>query len=260
MTSPARVKNPCHKEARSFLLILIIVPLIVTTLGCKKSAGNRGTAPTTQPLPAGTATVHGVVRLIGKPPAMAAIPNQPCHEGAGTLTEETVVTDGNGHVQNVIVYLEDAPAGGPVQGLAPVTLDQVNCRYLPHVVALQAGQTLHVTTSDPTLHNVHGSCIDNPAFNFALVEKGQSKDLTFQTSERFPVRCDVHPWMKAWVAVFPNPWFAVTDKDGRYELRNVPAGAYTLVAWQEKYGSVKQKITVQDGKVVEQNFEFKSGL
>jgi len=62
------------------------------------------------------------------------------------------------------------------------------------------------------------------------------------------------------VQVFPNPWFAVTDKDGKYELRDVPAGTYTLVAWQEKYGVVKQKVIVQDGKVVEQNVEFKSGL
>jgi plastocyanin len=158
------------------------------------------------------------------------------------------------------VYLEDAPASGRAQGLAPITLDQVNCRYVPHVVALRAGQTLHVTTSDPTLHNVHGTCVENTAFNFALVAKGQSKNLSFETPERFPVRCDVHPWMKAWVAVFSHPWFAVTDKDGKYELRDVPAGTYTLVAWQEKYGPLKQKIIVQDGKVVEQDIEFKSGL
>jgi len=257
MTSPARSESPCHKEARSFSLILILI-LSTVAVGCKKTVVEI--PPSTQPLPSGTATVRGVVRLIGKPPEMAAIANQPCHEGAGTLTDETVVTDGKGNLQNVIVYLEDAPAGGPAQGLGAVTLDQVNCRYVPHLVALRAGQTLHVTTSDPTLHNVHGTCIDNPAFNFALVARGQSKDLSFDVPERFPVRCDVHPWMKAWVQIFPNPWFAVTDKDGKYELRNVPAGTYTLLAWQEKYGPMKQKITVQDGKVVEQVFEFKSGI
>jgi plastocyanin len=191
---------------------------------------------------------------------MGVIPNQPCHEGAGTLTEETVVTDGKGNLQNVLVYLEDAPSGSAVAGLPAVTLDQVNCRYVPHVVALRAGQTLHVTTSDPTLHNVHGMSVDNPAFNFALVAKGQTKDLSFDLPERFAVRCDVHPWMKAWVAVFSNPWFAVADKDGKYELRDVPAGTYTLVAWQEKYGTEKQKIKVEDGKVVERNLEFKSRL
>jgi plastocyanin len=227
--------------------------------GCKKTVAERGKAPA-QTLPAGTATVRGLVRLTGKPPEMAVIPNKPCHEGAGPLTEETVVADGKGDLQNVIVYLEGAPAVLPGGPMPPVTLDQVNCRYVPHVVALRGGQTLHVTTSDPTLHNVHGTCVDNPSFNFALVARGQSKDLTFDTPERFPVRCDVHPWMKAWVQVFQNPWFAVTDKDGRYELRDVPAGTYTLVAWQEKYGPVKQKITVQDGKVLEQDLEFKSGL
>jgi len=258
MTLPARVENPCHERGRSFFAILILVVGLISVGGCKKRVVS--TPSSTQPLPSGTATIRGVIRLIGSPPEMAVIPNQPCHEGAGTLKEETVVTDGKGNLQNVIVYLEDAPTGGPAQGLAPVTLDQVDCRYVPHVVALRTGQTLHVTTSDPTLHNVHGTSVDNRAFNFALVAKGQSRDLGFDMPERFPVRCDVHPWMKAWVQVFPNPWFAVTDKDGKYELRDVPAGTYTLVAWQEKYGVVKQKVIVQDGKVVEQNVEFKSGL
>jgi plastocyanin len=226
--------------------------------GCKKTGAPRTAAPATQPLPTGTATVRGVVNLIGRRPAMATIPNQPCHEGAGTLTEESVVTDAAGHLQNVIVYLEDATSGAPATGLPPVTLDQVNCRYVPHVLALRAGQTLHVTTSDPTLHNVHGACIDNPPFNFALVTKGQSKDLTFDVPERFPIRCDVHPWMKAYIQVFSNPWFAVTDKDGKYEIRDIPPGTYTLVAWQERYGVMKTNVAVKDGPQ-DQNFEFKSG-
>ena len=191
---------------------------------------------------------------------MATIPNKPCHEGAGAATEESVVCDAAGHLQNVIIYLEDAPAGAPVSGLPPVMVDQVNCRYVPHVVAIRAGQALHVTTSDPTLHNVHGLCIENSAFNFALVAKGQSKDLTFDLPERFPLQCDVHPWMKAYVQVFSHPWFAVSDQEGKFEIRNVPNGSFTLVAWQEKYGVVREKITVEDGKVLERGIEFKSGL
>src|SRR6185369_3113743 len=107
MTSPARAGSPCHKEAPSFSLILILI-LSTVAVGCKKTVVEI--PPSTQPLPSGTATVRGVVRLIGKPPEMAVIANQPCHEGAGTLTEETVVTDAKGNLQNVIVYLEDAPA------------------------------------------------------------------------------------------------------------------------------------------------------
>ena len=191
---------------------------------------------------------------------MATIPNQPCHAGAPTLKEESVVADAAGHLQDVVVYLEDAPPAGPPQDAPPVTLDQVNCRYMPHVVALQTGQTLHVTTSDPTLHNVHGLCTENPPFNFALISVGQSKDLRFEKPEVFPVRCDVHPWMKAHIHVFAHPWFAVTSSDGTFEIRNVPAGSYTLVAWQEKYGLQRERVSVTDGKVCIADITYQSGL
>ena len=211
------------------------------------------------PVRTGTATIHGTVTLSGKPPEVPMIPNQPCHAGAGPLKDETVVVDPAGHLQNVIVYLESAPPA-PATSPPPVTLDQVNCRYVPHVIALQTGQTLHVTTSDPTLHNVHGSCALNDPFNFALVAPGQSKDLTFSEPERFPVRCDVHPWMKAYIQIFPHPYFAVTAPNGSFEIKNVPAGSYTLVAWQEKYGTLKLPVTVEDGKAVPASFTFQSGL
>lgn len=198
--------------------------------------------------------------LAGKPPVMATIPNKPCHPGAPPLKEQRVVTDGSGHLANVVVYLEDAPAAAPAAGLPPVVLDQVNCQYVPHVVALRTGQTLHVTSSDPAMHNVHGLCTDNDPFNFALVRPGQSKDLTFSQPETFPVTCDVHPWMKAYVHVFAHPWFAVTQADGTFEIRDVPAGKYTLVAWQENYGTLKQPITVADGKTTPAQFTFRSGL
>ncbi|HXE52514.1 MAG TPA: carboxypeptidase regulatory-like domain-containing protein [Tepidisphaeraceae bacterium] len=208
----------------------------------------------------GTATIQGTVTLTGKPPEMATIPNQPCHAGAGPLKEETVVVDAAGHLQNVIVYLENAPPAPANSNLPAVVLDQKDCRYVPHVLTLGTGQTLRATTSDPTLHNVHGLCSVNEPFNFALVAPGQSKDLTFSRPELFQVRCDVHPWMKAYVEVFSHPYFAVTDAGGKFEIRNVPSGSYTLMAWQEKYGTVRQPVTVEDGKVVTANFTFQSGL
>ena len=201
--------------------------------------------------------MRGIVTLAGKPPVMAMIANQPCHSGAGPLREETVVADESGHLQNVIVFLEDPPPAPPGQNLPSIVLDQVNCRYVPHVLALRAGQTLHVTTSDPTLHNVHGTCTANDPFNFALVAPGQSKDLNFQQPELFPIRCDVHSWMKAYVQVFSHPFFAVTDKNGVFEIENVPAGSYTLAAWQEKYGTLRQSVKIDDGRVTEASFTFR---
>src|SRR6185312_6755020 len=146
--------------------LILLVAAFVAVAGCKKRSvvisDPSSAAPTTYPV--GNATVRGTVTLLGKPPTMAIIPNHPCHDGAPQLTEESVVSDSSGHLQNVIVYIENAPAAPAVAGLVPVTLNQINCQYVPHVLALRKGQTLHVTTGDPTLHNVHGSCIDNPAF------------------------------------------------------------------------------------------------
>ena len=239
-------------------LRIILVVLVSALVGCDKSTTKHPTsAQTDQPIQTGTAVIRGVVRLSGKPPAMALIENQPCHPG-GPLQDESVVCDAAGHLQNVVVYLEGAPPAPPASP-PPIVLDQVNCRYVPHVLALRTGQTLRVTSSDPTLHNVHGLCTVNDAFNFALVAAGEHKDIAFAQPEAFPVRCDVHPWMKAFIHVFAHPYFAVTSKDGSFAIRNLPAGSYTLVAWQEKYGTLRQPVTVA-GQVLAADFRFQSGL
>ena len=190
---------------------------------------------------------------------MPTLPNKPCHDGAEPLKDETVVTDGSGHLQNVVVYLEDAPAAPPSTNLPAVVLDQKNCQYIPHVLALRTAQKLHVTTSDPVIHNVHGMCAVNEPFNFALIRAGQAKDLTFNQPEAFPVRCDVHPWMKAYVHVFSHPYFMVTGPDGTFEIPNVPTGTYMLVAWQENYGTLRQKVTTSDHQTTSADFIFQSG-
>jgi plastocyanin len=202
-----------------------------------------------------------MVTLSGKPPQMPMIPNQPCHAGAKPFPEETVVVDSAGHLGNVVVYLEDAPPAPVALDLPPVVLDQVDCRYVPHVLALRTGQTLHVTSSDPTLHNVHGLCTTNDPFNFALVAPGQFKDLRFSEPDAFPIHCDVHPWMKAYVHVFAHPYFAVTTSEGIFEIKNVPSGTYTLVASHEKYGAMRTPVVVSpDEKITAASFTFASGL
>ena len=243
---------------RKLFWILALGSLLI---GCNRNTAESQPSPATQTsYRIGTATISGTVTLTGKPPVMATIPNQPCHDGAKPLTEETVVADDRGHLQNVIVYLEDAPSAPPAEKLPPVVLNQINCQYVPHVLALRTGQTLHVTTSDPTLHNVHGTCTANGPFNFALVAPGQSRDLSFSQPELFPIRCDVHPWMKAYVQVFAHPFFAVTDKNGHFEIDHVPSGAYTLAAWQEKYGVLRQSVRMDDGKTANASFTYQSGL
>jgi plastocyanin len=213
-----------------------------------------------RPKPAfGTGTIRGVVRFVGAPPRQADIPNQPCHEGAGPLKEETVVVNKDGTLANVFVSLAGAPASDG-SDREPALLDQKDCRYVPHAVGVQVGQTLRVRSSDPgTMHNVHYAPDRNAPANFGLTTTGAEKPVRFDSAEFIRVKCDVHPWMTGYVGVFDSPFFAVTsEKSGTFEIAKVPAGDYTLVAWHEQYGTVEQAVKVKDNGAVEVNVTYKA--
>ena len=141
------------------------------------------------------------------------------------------------------MYLEDAPA---VDGSSqpPALLDQSRCRYVPHALGIQVNQTLRIRSSDPTMHNVHFNPDINPAKNFAMAQAGQESTTSFAVPEFIRMKCDVHPWMKAWVGVFDHPYFSVTADEGEFEIKNVPPGTYKLVAWHELFGRQEQTVTV----------------
>lgn len=205
--------------------------------------------------------IAGTVTLAGKVPEMREIPNSACHPGGSLVREEMVVADDAGHLANVVVYVKDGP---PVDvPAAPVILDQVGCRYTPHVVAVRTDRPLTVKSSDPTLHNVYGQCAANPPFNFGLTGAGQTRDVTLSRPETFRVKCDVHPWMTGWVAAFDHPLFAVTADGGGFRIEHVPPGTYTLVAWHERFGTREVRVTVPpdaaEGSPVSADFTFSAG-
>jgi hypothetical protein len=133
----------------------------------------------------------------------------------------------------------------------------VDCRYVPHVLGVQADQPLVVRSSDPTLHNVHYNPKRNAPANFGMTKAGQEKTVTFKAHEFIQVRCDVHPWMSAFIGVFENPFFAVTDENGQFQIEHLPDGQYTLATWHERYGRLEREIEVVDGAVVEAGFEYR---
>ncbi|MEO6436031.1 MAG: hypothetical protein ABIP55_09745, partial [Tepidisphaeraceae bacterium] len=195
--------------------------------------------------------IKGSIKFIGTPPARAAIANEPCHAAASPLKDETVVVNDNATLANVFVYLADAPASDG-SSREPALLDQVNCQYVPHAAAVQAGQPLQIRSSDPTLHNVHYNATKNAPANFGLTVKGAERIVKFESAEFIRVKCDVHPWMTAYVGVFDSPFFGVSSAtDGAFEIVKVPAGKYRLVAWHEQYGQVEQAVEVKDDGVVE---------
>jgi len=172
------------------------------------------------------------------------------------VTTRHYVTSSDGGLANVIVYIKSGlpKQNWPMPSDKPM-LDQSKCEYMPYVMGVRVGQTFSIKNSDPTLHNVHATprVAENKEFNFAQPVQGMTTDKSFPASE-VPVRfkCDVHPWMFAYVGVFDHPFFAVTDKDGNFKISGVPNGKYTLEAYHVKtHGAnpgVAQEVSV-DGNV-----------
>lgn len=203
----------------------------------------------------GPGVVRGAVSFSGTPPVMQTIANEPCHEDAGPLVEETViVTDGK--LKNVFVYVKNGPRTDGANAESAL-LDQVNCQYVPHVLGVQVNQKLRIRSSDPTLHNVHYVPQLNQAANFGMTGAGQEKSVSFEHAEFITARCDVHPWMNAHIGVFDNPLFAISAADGTFEIKGLPAGKHTLATWHERYGELTREIEITaDSAVVSADFDY----
>lgn len=207
-------------------------------------------------------SVKGIVKFEGAPPKPTRIDMSQdplCAKGRSTpLTTEDVVVGTDGALANVVVYVSDGLTSHdfpPPQ--QPAVLEQKGCQYRPHVLALQANQTLNIVNSDETTHNIHPTPNNNREFNMTQPH-GTPLEHTFAREEvAIPVKCNVHPWMKGYIAVFKHPFFAVTDKTGSFELNGLPPGTYTISAWQEKLGTQTQNVTVTAGKVETVDFSFK---
>lgn len=173
---------------------------------------------------------------------------------------EDVVVNKNGTLKNVLVYVKDGLSGKKFDALkTKAVFDQQGCVYVPHVMGLQTGQEVEILNSDPTLHNVHTLSSANPSFNAAQPVKGMKFTKKFEKVESFRVKCDVHPWMSAYLGVFSHPFFAVTNGDGSFTIKGLPAGEYTLEAWHEKYGTQTMKVSVgaSDKKTVDFSYAAK---
>jgi plastocyanin len=166
-------------------------------------------------------------------------------DSADPTSEALLVGPGNG-LQNVFVYVKDGlGARTYATPTTPVRLDQKGCRYVPHVFGVQVGQTVSISNSDGTLHNVHAVPASNREFNFGQPASVPAAPRVFDKPEvMVPFRCDVHSWMNAYAGVLPHPFFAVTPADGTFEITGLPAGSYTLEAWHEQLGAQTLPVTV----------------
>ena len=231
---------------RRFLRVFILLTLVPAACSRNNAQPQVGSGTGAS----GDGVIHGRVVYNGQPD-MKLIPGSP------EVPDESIVTGSDRGLKNVIVFLKDVPkASFALQ--TPVVLDQVKCVYVPHVLALQTSQPLRLKSSDNVMHNVHLKCQVNPDANYGFPAPSQ-KDVVLSSAEApFPVKCDVHPWMGAWIAVFDHPWFAITSDDGSFSIEHVPPGKYTLCAWQEVLPQQEQQIVVTPTGSVEADFTFQS--
>jgi len=222
------------------------------------SAATPAPAAATPIDPATAAIVSGTVKFEGAPPRATTIDMSQDPACKGKNTAETVVISG-GDLENVFVYVKEGLGNRTFDvPKEPVVLDQSGCKYHPHVLGVMAGQTVKIVNSDPTTHNIHPTPKDNREWNESQPPQSAPLEKTFAREEiMLPVKCNQHPWMKMFVNVVKNPFYAVTGPDGKYEIKGLPPGEYTLAFVQEKLGEQTQKVTLgpKDSKSVDVTFK-----
>ena len=227
----------------------------------ESDSGAQSSAVMTNVDPATAATVRGVVSFSGDVPRlppvnMSAEPDCAKLHGGRVPSDRAVVNDGK--LQHVLVWISQGLEGKrfPVR-TDIVSLDQQGCLYKPHVVAVQMGQTLNITNSDETTHNVHPLPRENREWNKSQTSSAPAIDYAFPRAEmKIAVKCNIHPWMQAYIHVLEHPYFAVSAADGSFEIANLPPGTYTLQAVHEQFGEQEMEVTVGASDSQQVDFGF----
>lgn len=240
-----------NKQTKVWLVISIALSLLALGNACSKPANDTnatantpGTTAASEKWTGATGTISGVVSYNGTPPAPKKIDTAAdpvCgQKNPNLMTDDTVVKDGK--LANVFVYIKE----GSVEGgkkiadyswdtpTTAVKLDQNGCHYVPHVLGVMVNQKIQITNSDATQHNIHWTPKLNQEWNQSQPNGAPPIEKSFTRSEILvPVKCNQHPWMRSYIGVMKNPLYAVSSDTGAYEIKGVPPGKYTVIAWRE---------------------------
>lgn len=268
-----------NRQTKVWLVLSIALSLLVLGSACggggttttNKDAGTSGgTGDTAQAYSGPTGTITGVVSFNGTPPAPKKIDTTAdpvCgQKNPNLMTDDTIVKDGK--LANTFVYIKEGNVEGgkkiaDYSWPTPTTaarLDQSGCHYVPHVMGVQVNQKISITNSDATQHNIHPTPKLNPEWNQTQSAGQGPIEKSFSRAEvLIPVKCNQHPWMKAYVGVLRHPLHAVSKEDGTFEIKGVPPGSYTVVAWKEGGANGEEKtmqVTVPANGNAKADFAF----
>jgi plastocyanin len=238
--------------------------LLLSSCGGPKTEEKKAEAPAPAIDPAAAATITGKVNFSGEKPSSKAISMDAvpacANQHKGDIPAEDTIVNPNGTLKNVFVYVKAGlPARQWPAPSTPVSLDQKGCIYAPRVLGIMTGQDLEISNNDPSMHNVHPLPKNNREWNTSQAPKGEKIVKQFDKEDiMIPFKCNVHPWMKAYIGVVSHPFFAVTGDDGSFTLKDLPPGDYTLAAWHEKLGTQEIKVSVAAKESKPADFAFKN--
>jgi len=237
---------------RRWRTLAVILPLLTLAMGASTAAFAYQAVAMK-----GGGKVTGFVRLSGpipaRPPYFVNKNKEVC--GTEVVDDRLVVGPANG-LRYAVVTLADVRKGEAIKLEARSSLDNQKCRFVPHVQAVSVGQFLDLKNTDPIMHNFHAVLNSKrPLFNVGLWPGRElRKPMAYPGLVR--INCDVHSWMTAYVIVTDNPYHAVTDLYGQYEIDDIPAGTYTVRVWHELLGTRERKVRVSPGHKTEADFVF----
>jgi plastocyanin len=211
-----------------------------------------------------TGEIAGKISFEGTKPKLAVIAMDKDPVCVAAHSEPVYVEDGavngNGTLPNVFVYIKQGAEkySSPVP-TTPVTLDQRGCMYEPHVLGIMVGQELQVISDDPTTHNIHPMPKNSREWNQSQPPGAPPISKKFTKAEiMIPVKCNQHPWMRAYIGVTQNPFYAVTGSEGTFTIKGLSPGEYTLEAWTATFGTQERKVTVRSRESATADFSFKA--
>lgn len=226
------------------------------------TANSAVSADSTPIDPTTVATISGTVKFDGVAPAPKKIDMSQDPGCSGSNEGESLVVS-DGHLANVFVYIKDGLGNRTFKPpMTPVIIDQRGCRYHPHVLGAMTGQIIQIRNDDPTTHNIHPMPKHNREWNVSETASSPLIQQSFANEEiMMPMKCNLHPWMRMYINIVKNPFFAVTDQSGKYEIQGLPPGEYTIAFVQEKLGEQDVKVTLgpKESRTVDATFKSATG-